>query len=178
LATFTQLVPHIVRSAAQLVEQAPREQTVPGGQTLPQAPQFMPSLKTSAQPLGQAFNPPAHTQTPPAHPCPTPQTFPQAPQLLGSFMVSAPHPGGGWGPTLGDSLEHAPTLNTDAASSHARKTRKPTRFILYPPEVMLEAYPEWSPSSRGEGNVRPWFKGAARCEQDRFQNESVAASPW
>jgi len=80
----------LVCAAEQVVLQAPREQTVPPGQTLPQAPQLLLSdwrarqvPEHSACPAGQTV-----VQTPRTHDCPLLQRLLHAPQWAGSSVMS------------------------------------------------------------------------------------------
>jgi hypothetical protein len=93
--------------ASNISQQAPFVQTLnPGGQTLPQPPQFLRSLRVSTQrvPALQQVSPAPQPverqlpawQTPPTQVAPGPQASPQKPQLLGSLRVSTSQPSKTW----------------------------------------------------------------------------------
>jgi len=89
----TQLDPHWVVPPPQLVAQAPCEQTLPLGQTVPHVPQLALSVWVVVQEPPQSVLPAPHVdaQLPALQTFVAPQAFAQAPQLLGSLLVSI-HP--------------------------------------------------------------------------------------
>jgi len=70
----------------------PLVHTPPGGQALPQPPQFWGSTSTSTQTVPQRLCSGPHTQVLFWQIEPGPQALPQVPQLLGSTVVSVQAP--------------------------------------------------------------------------------------
>jgi hypothetical protein len=116
----------------QLVLQAPAEQRWPSGQALPQVPQLVESVITSAQAAPQAAKPVAQPQTPLLQVWPAPQALPQAPQLAGSTFVAVqldPHMANGVGQLLDEVQPEISTTNATASSL----------LIAWPPYVEIRS---------------------------------------
>jgi hypothetical protein len=92
LMRLTQAPAHCALAPEQWGAQPPMSQTKPGGQTIPQPPQFAGSDWVSTQTPAHVSSLPGHTHAPSLHARPTAHRWLHAPQFRGSNVVSMQPP--------------------------------------------------------------------------------------